>query len=137
MTTQSSKVGRDRPHGAPGATMTIVPGPPAGVPDAAAVMNKTTGENFTVASRLLPAAYRGDLLALYGFARLVDDIGDESEHDRAAALDWLDDELARAADGRATHPVFVNLAPTLRRHDLPLEPFRRLIEANREDQSVT
>jgi squalene synthase HpnC len=137
MTTQSSKVGRDRPHGAPGATMTIVPGPPVGVPGAAAVMTKTTGENFTVASRLLPAAYRRDLLALYGFARLVDDVGDASELDRGATLDWLDDELVRAADGRAHHGVFVNLTLTLRHRDLPLEPFRRLIAANRQDQTVT
>src|SRR2546429_667198 len=135
MTTQSSGVGHERGHGAPSATMTTVPGPPAGVPDAAAVMTKATGENFTVASRLLPAAYRRDLLALYGFARLVDDVGDEGAPDRGVALDWLDDELVRAADGRAHHPVFVNLTPTLRHRNLPLQPFRRLIEANRPDQT--
>src|SRR3954447_15146852 len=123
-------VGRDRGHGAPGATMTIGPGPPAGLPEAAAVMTKTPGENFTVASRLLPAAYRRDLLALYGFARLVDDVGDESELDRGATLEWLADAVGRAADGRAHHSVFVTLTPTLRHRALPLEPFRRLIAAN-------
>src|SRR2546423_1149247 len=57
--------------------------------------------------------------------------------ERGAALDWLDAELARAARGRATHPLLVELTPTLRKCELPLEPFRRLIEANRRDQIVT
>ena len=35
-------------------------------------------ENFPVATRLLPRAAREHLLAVYGFARLTDDIGDET-----------------------------------------------------------
>ena len=119
--------------------MTRPPEPPAGVPDAATVMAKAPAENFTVASRLLPRASREHLLAIYGFARLVDDVGDETGldvADRAAALDWLDAELERAATGTARHPVFVRLAPTLRDRRLPLDPFRRLIAANRQDQVV-
>jgi squalene synthase HpnC len=102
-------------------------------------MAKAPAENFTVASRLLPRASREHLLAIYGFARLVDDVGDEhglDVADRAAALDWLDAELERAATGTARHPVFVRLAPTLRDRRLPLDPFRRLIAANRQDQVV-
>ena len=77
------------------------------MPDAAAVMAKAPAENFTVASRLLPRASRQHLLAIYGFARLVDDVGDEAELDvdRAAALDWLDAELDRAAAGAAQPSV--------------------------------
>ena len=37
-----------------------------------------SGENFVVASRLLPRRERSHLMAVYGYARLVDDIGDES-----------------------------------------------------------
>jgi squalene synthase HpnC len=44
--------------------------------EAAAVMGRATNENFPVASRLLPVRARGHLLAIYGFARLVDEIGD-------------------------------------------------------------
>jgi squalene synthase HpnC len=115
------------------------PGSPAGVPDAAAVMARAPAENFTVASRLLPRASRQHLLAIYGFARLVDDVGDEADVDvdRAAALDWLEAELERAAAGAAHHPVFVRLTPTLCDCRLPLHPFRRLIDANRQDQVVT
>ncbi len=44
--------------------------------EAAAVMARAAGENFPVASRALPRRLRRHLLALYGFARLVDEIGD-------------------------------------------------------------
>ncbi len=108
----------------------------AGVPTAAAVMARAAGENFPVAGRLLGAAVRADLLAIYGFARLVDELGDASSGDRLAALDWLQDELDRAFQGRAEHPLLVALQPTLRRRALGHEPFLRLIEANRMDQRV-
>src|ERR1041385_157713 len=55
--------------------------PPARLPDTAAVMSKSRLENFRVASPVLPRALRADLYALYGFARLVDDIGDEAQGD--------------------------------------------------------
>jgi squalene synthase HpnC len=98
---------------------------------------KASRENFPVASRLLPREVRSQLMAIYGFARLTDDIGDEAEGDRLALLDWLDDELNLAAEGRAIHPVFQRLTPLIRDLNLSLEPFRNLIEANRVDQRVT
>jgi squalene synthase HpnC len=98
---------------------------------------KASRENFPVASRLLPRDVRSHLMAIYGFARLTDDVGDEAEGDRMALLDWLDDELKLAAEGQAIHPVFRRLTPVIRELDLSLEPFENLIEANRVDQSVT
>lgn len=98
---------------------------------------KASRENFPVASRLLPREVRANLMAIYGFARLTDDIGDEAEGDRLALLDWLDDELILAAEGRAIHPVFQRLTPVIVDLHLSLDPFRNLIEANRVDQSVT
>jgi squalene synthase HpnC len=98
---------------------------------------KASRENFPVASRLLPRAVRSQLMAIYGFARLTDDIGDEADGDRLALLDWLDDELTLASEGRAIHPVFQRLTPVLLDLDVSLEPFRNLIEANRVDQRVT
>ena len=44
----------------------------------AAAGDKASGENFPVALRLLPARYRRDLQAVYGYARAVDDMGDEA-----------------------------------------------------------
>jgi squalene synthase HpnC len=90
-----------------------------------------------VALRCLPRALRRDLLALYGFARLADTLGDEAAGDRLAQLDALEAELALAFAGRARHPLLRGLEPTLRERALPREPFLALIEANRRDQRVT
>ncbi len=93
-------------------------------------------ENFPVASRLLPRQERDNLMAIYGFARLTDDIGDEADGDRLALLDWLDDELELAFRGEAIHPVFQRLTPMIESLHLSPAPFRALIEANRVDQRV-
>jgi squalene synthase HpnC len=94
-------------------------------------------ENFPVASRVLPRQQREHLLAIYGFARLADDIGDESTGDRLAELDWLEGELDRAFAGVATHPILVRLEPTITECCLERQPFVDLIQANRLDQVVT
>jgi squalene synthase HpnC len=98
---------------------------------------RASHENFPVASRFLPRDIRSRLMAIYAFARLTDDIGDEAEGDRVALLDWLDDELTLASEGRAIHPVFQRLTPVMQDLNLNLQPFRSLIEANRVDQRVT
>lgn len=110
---------------------------PIGVPSAEAVMARADDENFPVASRVLPVGVRADLLAIYGFARLVDELGDSAVGDRLAALDWLEQELGRAFAGEAEHPLLVRLQPTLRERGLERGPFERLIEANRVDQRVS
>jgi squalene synthase HpnC len=94
-------------------------------------------ENFPVATRLLPREERTNLMAIYAFARMTDDIGDEASGDRLALLDWLDDELDLAFRGEAIHPVFQRLTATIASLALSPEPFRALIEANRVDQRVT
>jgi squalene synthase HpnC len=110
---------------------------PIDVPTAEAVMARAATENFPVASRLLAPSVRGHLLAVYGFARLVDELGDAVAGDRLAALDWVQGELDRAFRGEAEHPLMVRLQAPLRECALPPEPFERLIEANRVDQRVT
>jgi squalene synthase HpnC len=105
--------------------------------DPGTVLAQAQSENFRVASRLLPRRVRGHLLAIYGFARLTDDIGDESMGDRLAQLDWLEADVGRARAGEALHPIVRRLAPTIEELDLSLEPFNNLIQANRIDQSVS
>ncbi len=105
-------------------------------PQSAAVMARARTENFPVASRLLSAQVRTHLFAVYGFARLVDELGDSHQGDREAALDWLGGELDRAYAGNAKHPLMVRLSHTLHACRLPRGPFVRLIEANRVDQRV-
>jgi squalene synthase HpnC len=112
---------------------------PAGAPVPDAVMERARGENFPVASRALPRRSRERLLALYGFARLADELGDADDRppaQRLAALEWLEGELGRAYAGDASHPLLVALTLVLRECALPREPFLALIEANRVDQRV-
>jgi squalene synthase HpnC len=110
-----------------------------GAPQPVAVadlLGRARHENFSVAPWFLPARRRRDLMALYGFARLVDEIGDELDGDRLAMLDWADAEIERAAAGTATGPIFRDLTDVIERHALPLQPFHDLVEANRVDQST-
>jgi squalene synthase HpnC len=96
-------------------------------------------ENFPVATRLLPARHREHLLNVYGYARLVDDIGDEAPPGyRAELLDLVERDLDRVYAGTAPElPVMRDLAGTIVARRIPAEPFRRLIRANRQDQDVT
>ncbi|MEE9219445.1 MAG: squalene synthase HpnC [Acidobacteriota bacterium] len=92
-------------------------------------------ENFPVSSWLLPRRLRPAVHAVYAFARGADDFADEPEHreHRLQALDRWERQLEEAARGRASHPIFVALSDVLRRHHLPLQPFRDLLTAFRMD----
>ncbi|MFE2015408.1 squalene synthase HpnC [Streptomyces sp. NPDC059491] len=124
-------------------------------PDASsrATLGKAADENFPVAPFYLPRAWRDDLIAVYGFSRLVDDIGDgdlapggadarhlgvapEQAEDRLVLLDAFEADLHRVYDSTPHHPLLRALQPTVRRRDLAPEPFLGLIEANRQDQLV-
>jgi squalene synthase HpnC len=104
--------------------------------EVAAVARRARTENFPVASFLFPRRLRPHLRAVYGFARLVDILGDEVEGDRLAALDELEREVHACYSGQPSWPVMLALQPTVREFELPREPFLRLIEANRIDQRV-
>src|SRR3569832_645817 len=95
-------------------------------------------EIYPVASRFGPAEKRRHLMAIYAFARSADDFADEPAYEgrRNEALARWEDELNRAAHGEATHPVFVALADTVARHDLPIPPFEDLLSAYRADMDV-
>jgi squalene synthase HpnC len=110
---------------------------PSSALTAGSVMARARSENFSVASRVLPRRARSHLLAIYGFARLVDEVGDTAPGDRLAALAELERDLDLAYEGRAEHPLLGRLQVTLRQCALPREPFARLIEANRVDQRVS
>jgi squalene synthase HpnC len=103
---------------------------------AGSVAARARTENFPVASLLFPRAVRPHLRAVYGFARLVDILGDELEENRLAALEELEAELEACYEGEPTWQVMRELQPTIRACGLPREPFLRLIEANRIDQRV-
>ncbi|MER6153569.1 squalene synthase HpnC [Streptomyces hirsutus] len=119
-----------------------------------ATLDKAAAENFPVAPFFLPGAWRADLMAVYGYARLVDDIGDgdlapggtdaallgvapDRADDRTALLDAFEADLHRVFDSVPRHPLLRRLQPTVRRRGLPPEPFLGLIAANRQDQVVS
>src|SRR6266536_96397 len=102
-----------------------------------AVAARARTENFPIASLWFPRAVRPHLRAIYGFARLVDILGDEYEGDRLAILDELEREVEACYEGEPSWEVMRALQPTIRACDLPREPFLRLIEANRMDQRIS
>ncbi|MFI5822147.1 squalene synthase HpnC [Streptomyces rishiriensis] len=135
--------------------MTAPAAPRTGDPERS-TLGKAAHENFPVAPFFLPRAWREDLMAVYGYARLVDDIGDgdlapggadarllgvsatEAE-DRLVLLDAFEADLRRVfggSDGPPRHPLLRRLQPTVRRRSLTPEPFLGLIAANRQDQLV-
>jgi len=108
----------------------------AHAPGSQTVMAQARHENFPVASMLLPRSVRAHLLAVYGFARLVDDVGDEVASDRLGLLDELEADLERVWGGQPRNPLIAALVPTVQACHLEIGPFRRLIDANRRDQIV-
>jgi squalene synthase HpnC len=97
---------------------------------------KTHYENFTVASWLLPAPLRPHFHAIYAYCRWSDDLADETagREESLRLLDWWEGQLEDCYRGVAAHPVFVALEPTIREFDIPIEPFRDLLAAFRQDQ---
>ncbi|MCY3579431.1 MAG: squalene synthase HpnC [Acidimicrobiia bacterium] len=102
-----------------------------------AIMSRAGSENFPVALRLLPSSIRGHLQAIYGYARLVDNLGDEYRGDRAQVLDWLEGQLDLLFAGAPDHPIFRRLSPAVETFGLSRTSFDRLLEANRMDQVKT
>jgi squalene synthase HpnC len=113
---------------------------PAGLPTTSQILGRAAGENFRVASWLLPPATRGHLLAVYGFARLVDYLGDEYDGDRLRMLAWLSAHTELAVDDPAQpglHPLVARAAASIRAVDADPRGLQDLIAANRQDQLVT
>ncbi len=96
-------------------------------------------ENFHVVSFLLPKKLHQDFYNVYAFCRWADDLGDEigNPQESLRLLSWWRSELNAMYSGEASHPVFVALRRTVDRHDIPMEPFDRLIRAFEQDQTVT
>jgi squalene synthase HpnC len=126
-----------------GTTPPTVPGAPPtappGLPGPDRILGRAAGENFRVASRVLSRDTRSHLMAVYGFARLVDYLGDEYEGDRVDALDWLTGQTEQAlTDPDAGHlnPLVADAARTVRGLNADPDNLRNLIAANRQDQVV-
>ena len=110
---------------------------PAGLPGIDALSARAKTENFRVASLALPKRHRSELMDLYRYARLVDEIGDSYAGDRLGALDWIESELHRGLEGSlGVHPAVDGVAALARRKAIAVNPLLQLVEANRVDQRV-
>ena len=150
MTPDATQTGESRATGAASTSAAAI---------AALAGAKASAENFPVALRFLPRRYRGHLAAVYGFARSVDDMGDEAApQERAALLDELEADVGRlyrmvsrgpgggrtggegngGSDGGPPRISVVRaLAPAVVACGIPAQPFYDLIAANRQDQVVS
>lgn len=95
-------------------------------------------ENFTVASWFVPKHLRQHLCNLYAYCRWSDDLADETGNPEQSVelLAWWQQQLSDCFLGQARHPVFIALAQTVERFDLPQEPFDDLLFAFRQDQAI-
>jgi squalene synthase HpnC len=104
-------------------------------------------ENFPVASLLLPANIRQDVIHLYRFARAADDIADEGNASPAQRRSELarfrhaltlvseDPNAATVADP-ALDAIFLPVSQTIHQHRLPLGPLMDLLSAFEQDTQV-
>lgn len=93
-------------------------------------------ENFPVASLFIPRSLRPHFYACYAFLRIADDIADENDLPPAVRLQNLmewEEQLLACYEGKADHPVFIALSETVRSLAIPVELFRRLLNAFRID----
>lgn len=96
-------------------------------------------ENFTVASRIVPAPYRVHLARIYAFCRTTDDLGDETDGDATLRLMTWQNQVERMfrESVAPVHPVLLALSQTVRPFSMTEQPFLDLIAANVQDQTVS
>ncbi|GAA0630703.1 phytoene/squalene synthase family protein [Kutzneria viridogrisea] len=102
-------------------------------------LNARHGRTFFLASLMLPAPQRPAVHALYGFARLADEVVDEMAADRgpaerSAELDRLEQQLKRGLAGEPpTHPVLAALVDTIGRYRIDTVLFEDFLSSMRMD----
>jgi len=109
-------------------------------------------ENFPVVSWALPRELRPHFYHIYAFCRWADDLGDEIEDadQSLSLLAWWRSQLVECYQGiqnaavdaqpsstSCLHPVFIALAPTIVKYDLPQSAFDDLIQAFEQDQRIS
>ena len=94
-------------------------------------------ENFPTASKLIQKKHRQATAAIYSFARRADDIADEGEYDRETRINMLN-QFGQYLDNIENNKpnedlTFIALADTISKYNLPILPFRKLLQAFRMD----
>lgn len=109
-------------------------------------LSRSHYENFPVA-RLVPKAIRPHVSAVYAFARTADDIADEAPENpaltnevRLSGLARMNAQLDAVESGAPldedTQWIFLPVADTLKKFDIPVQLFRDLLSAFAQDVTV-
>lgn len=111
----------------------------AGSYDACRRLHASHGRSYYLATRLLPASTRPSVHALYGFARVADEVVDDLRStltvpEKAARLEQLG-AAVRAGDPAV--PVAPAVHDTVTRHGIPWEHLDALLDAMRQDLVVS
>ena len=98
-------------------------------------ITRREAKNFYYAVVTLPPDKRKAVYAAYAFCRQCDDSVDEAASPEAklSALTDLQVNLALAYEGRPATPVFLALADTAERYDIPQEYFSEIIRGVESD----
>ncbi len=94
--------------------------------------------NFALGFRFLPKTKKDSIYAIYAFNRLADDFADEVEYenDRLNKLEKWEKMLEDCYEGKASHPVMIAFADTVRRFSIPIDPFKDAMEGFKMDLSI-
>ena len=88
----------------------------------------------------MPRRLRQHVCNIYAYCRWADDLADETGDPAAqpGPVGLVGDAAPRLLSAAGpTHPVFIALAETIRKFDIPTDPFVDLLVAFRQDQRVT
>ena len=106
-------------------------------PSLAARLTRSSGTSFYYAFRVLPAARRRAIYALYSLCRALDDCVDEEGGGGEPGLRrWLD-EIDRAYAGQPRTELGQELAEALRRFPIPRQSFQDVADGCRMDLAGT
>lgn len=103
-------------------------------------ITKARARNFYYTFLLLPPERRRCIFAVYAFSRRADDAVDAVEEagvPREQALSDLEDLRALLHGSRPEDPLAPALRDTIRRHEIPLEPFEELLAGMAMDLDKT
>lgn len=117
------------------------PGSLAAAYEACRRINARHGRTYFLATRLLPPDRRPAIHALYGFARVADEIVDRPgvpDLERIRALEALTESLRQALSGSTpADPVLLALSDTVHRYRIRPELFTAFLDSMRMDLTVT
>ncbi len=92
---------------------------------------KESKSSFYYAFNLLPEEKRDAMNTVYAFCRKTDDIVDEGEEPEKVKYENLRKwrhEFEKALQGKSNYPLFNKLIVTIRRFNIPIDPFFDLIK---------